>query len=168
MRKLTVLAMLALLLCVPAFAVQRNFAPVANATGGFAVAGAGGPTTTNNDDSCDIGNAPAATLLLPYFDVDFKSAQPTARTTLFTITNVSNLPQIAHVVIWTDWSFPSIDFNIFLTGYDVQAINLYDIFARGVIAPSSGTSSDVTSPTNPTVGSQPACDGITANPCAAS
>ncbi|HMC22885.1 MAG TPA: hypothetical protein VKL19_13625, partial [Thermoanaerobaculia bacterium] len=130
MRKLTVLAMLAaVLMAGSAFAVNRTIQP--NATFTFGVGGAAiGPTTTNNDDTCDIGTAPAATLLLPYFEVDFKSQQGTARTTLFTITNVSNLPQIAHVVVWTDWSFPVLDFNIFLTGYDVQAINLYDVIAR--------------------------------------
>jgi len=159
MRKLTVLvALAALLMAGSAFAVERHLTPTPNATFSFGVGGAAfGPTTTNNDDSCDIGTAPAATLLLPYFDVDFKSAQNVARTTLFTITNVSNLPQIAHVVIWTDWSFPAIDFNIYLTGYDVQAINLYDIFNRGVIAPLSGTSASTSSPANPTPGSQPAC-----------
>src|SRR5439155_8480868 len=152
MRKLTVLAMLAaVLMAGSAFAVSRHLTPSPNATGGTAAA----PATTNNDDSCDIGTAPAATLLLPYFEVDFKSPQTTARTTLFTITNVSAFPQIAHVVVWTDWSFPALDFNIFLTGYDVQAINLYDIFARGVIAPPSATSSNTTVPTNPTGGSTP-------------
>lgn len=163
MRKLTVLAMLAaVLMAGSAFAVQRNVQP--NATFTFGVGGAAfGPTTTNNDDTCDIGTAPAATLLLPYFEVDFRSPQTTARTTLFTITNVSNLPQIAHVVIWTDWSFPAIDFNIFLTGYDVQAINLYDIFARGVIAPPSGTSSATTVPSNPSAGSQPALNDANPN-----
>lgn len=162
MRKLTVLAMLAaVLIAGSAFAVQRHVTP--NATFAFGVGGAAfGPSTTNNDDSCDESTAPAATLLLPFFDVDFKSPQTTARTTLFTITNVSALPQIAHVVVWTDWSFPALDFNIFLTGYDVQSINLYDIFARGVIAPSSGTSSNTTVPTNPSVGSTPF--GNTTNP----
>ncbi|HUJ12783.1 MAG TPA: hypothetical protein VL284_03250 [Thermoanaerobaculia bacterium] len=157
MRKLTVLAMLAaVLIAAPMFAVQRHLTPAPNATFAFGVGGAAfGPTTTNNDDSCDIGNAPAATLLLPYFDVDIKSPQTTARTTLFTITNVSAEPQIAHVVIWTDWSFPVMDFNIFLTGYDVQAINLYDILERGVIAPTSGTSSLTDVPVNPTPGSTP-------------
>jgi hypothetical protein len=120
------------------------------------------PTSTNNDDTCDVGSAvPAATLLLPYFEVDFKSPQTTARTTLFTIVNTTDLPQIAHVVVWTDWSFPALDFNIFLTGYDVQGINLYDIFAKATIAPGAvsgtgGTSSNTTVPTNPTPGSQPA------------
>jgi len=154
MRKLTVLALLAAVLVVtPAFAVQRHLTPAPNAT----FANGLSPASTNNDDTCDIGNAPAATLLLPFFDVDFKSPQSTARTTLFTITNVSNLPQIAHVTIWTDWSFPVMDFNIYLTGYDVQAINLYDIIGRGIIAPTSGTSSNTESPANPSAGSQPAC-----------
>jgi hypothetical protein len=37
-------------------------------------ASASSPATTNNDDSCDISLLPAATLLLPYFEVetDFK------------------------------------------------------------------------------------------------
>src|SRR5438067_3676852 len=127
------------------------------------------PTSTNNDDTCDIASsAPAATLLLPYFEVDFKSPQTTARTTLFTIVNTTDLPQIAHVVVWTDWSFPALDFNIFLTGYDVQGINLYDIFARATIAPGAvsgtgGTSSNTTVPTNPTPGSQPAPNNANPN-----
>jgi len=25
-----------------------------------------------------------------------------------------------HVTVWTDWSFPLLDFNILLTGYDVK------------------------------------------------
>jgi len=36
---------------------------------------AAGPATTANDDSCDISLLPAATLLLPYFEVDFNSFQ---------------------------------------------------------------------------------------------
>lgn len=118
------------------------------------------PTSTNNDDSCEIANFPAATLLLPYFEVDFNSPPETARTTLFTIANTSRLPQIVHLTLWTDWSFAALDFNIFLTGYDVQSINLYDIFKKGIIAPNvtgtgGGTSSNTTVPTNPSAGSQP-------------
>ncbi len=144
MKKLMVLAMMAtLLMAGSAFAIQRSssnhLTPVPNATFAFGAPGiAAGPTTTNNDDSCDIGTAPAATLLLPYFEVDPNPAVQ-GQTTLFTITNVSRAPQIAHVTIWTDWSFPVLDFNIFLTGYDVQPINLYDVIVRGVVAPPSGT-----------------------------
>jgi len=89
------------------------------------------PATTNNDDSCDIAVTPAATLLLPYFEVDATNPnESTALNTLFTITNVSADPEIAHITVWTDWSYPVLDFNIFLTGYDVQGISLYDILAR--------------------------------------
>jgi hypothetical protein len=103
------------------------------------------PTTTNNDDSCEIVVAPAATLLLPIFNVDLNAAAGAGETTLFTITNVSNAPQIAHVTVWTDWSFPILDFNIFLTGYDVQSINLYDVLVRNLVAPGGpGTSSTST------------------------
>src|SRR6266581_4042122 len=104
MKKLMVLAMMATLLTAgSAFALQRHMAPFPDATFQFGAPGvASGPTTTNNDDSCDIGVAPAATLLLPYFEVDLVNR---TTTTLFTITNVSRLPQIAHVTIWTDRSF---------------------------------------------------------------
>src|SRR5215213_4992621 len=81
------------------------------------------PRTTDNDDSCDISLLPAATLLLPYFEVDVTSRQ--GETTLITVTNTSNVEQVAHVVLWTDWGFPVIDFNVYLTGYDVQSLNLY-------------------------------------------
>jgi len=125
------------------------------------------PSTTNNDDSCDIAVQPAATLLLPYFEVDFLSPPSSARTTLFTVQNVSPYPQIANVTLWTDYGYPAFSFPIFLTGYDVQGINLYDIFTRGMIAPgfpptSGGTSFTTPVPLNPTPGSQPF--GNAANP----
>jgi hypothetical protein len=95
------------------------------------------PRTTDNDDTCDISLLPAATLLLPYFEVDVTSRQ--GETTLITVTNTSNVEQVAHVVLWTDWGFPVIDFNVYLTGYDVQSLNLYDIIVLGQIAPTNGT-----------------------------
>ncbi len=95
----------------------------------------------NNDTTCDIGVLPAATLLLPFFEVDLAAGPGAGETTLFTITNTSNLPQIAHVVLWTDAAFPVIDFNLYLTGYNVQSINLYDVIVRGRIAPDNGTGS---------------------------
>src|SRR3954452_12706145 len=91
----------------------------------------------DNDASCDIKVGPAATLLIPYFEVDLG---PTGeQTSLFTITNVSRYPQIAHVTLWTDWAFPVLNFNIFLVGYDVQSINLKDILVSGTVASPSGT-----------------------------
>ncbi len=145
------LALAALLLttasAVAAAQGGRPVAPTASFTFG-APETASAPATTDNDDACDIGVAPAATLLLPYFEVDFRTAPASARTTIFTITNTSPMPEIAHCVLWTDWAFAAFTFNIFLTGYDVQSINLHDVFKRGVIAPVSDTLSG-TSSTNP-------------------
>jgi len=96
--------------------------------------------TTNNDDSCDIAQLPAATLLLPYFEVDTRTRA--GEETIFTITNVSQRPQIARITIWTDRSYPVLTFNVFLTGYDIQSISLFDVIAAGRIAPPNGTSSN--------------------------
>ncbi|HEY0593922.1 MAG TPA: hypothetical protein VGF40_19275, partial [Thermoanaerobaculia bacterium] len=133
MKKTLTVMSLVLLVAAAAFAgvgedrlfVQPNAtfssttAAVAGATGNYATGLLTGPGTTNNDDSCDISVMPAATLLLPYFEVDIASPSSNARNTIFTLTNVTEQPQIAHVTIWTDWSYPVIDFNLWLTGYDV-------------------------------------------------
>jgi hypothetical protein len=86
---------------------------------------------TANNASCDVGSYPAATLLLPYFDVDFGQQSTTAVDTIFTVINTSKTPQLTRVTIWTDLGFPATWFNIFLTGYDAQTISLYDVLARG-------------------------------------
>lgn len=123
-----------------------------------------------NDDSCDVGVTPAATLLLPYFEVDYQSRASVARTTTFTVTNVSALPQIAHVTLWTDWAYAVLNFNIFLTPYGTQSISLYDVFARGVIAP--GAAHYVSQPTlgphpsNPNFNVTPGSPGNVASTCA--
>jgi hypothetical protein len=72
-----------------------------------------------------IDDVPAATLLLPYFEVDLNST--TGVTTLFSINNASAAAALAHVTVWTDLSVPVLDFDVFLTGYDVQTINMRDL-----------------------------------------
>src|SRR5688572_29527435 len=89
------------------------------------------PLTIDNDAGCDISNLPAATLLLPYFEVDVHSPAGSGHTTIFTITNTSHIPQIARVTLWTDLAYPVYSLNVFLTGYDVQSINLYDVLIYG-------------------------------------
>jgi hypothetical protein len=108
--------------------------------------------TRDNDDTCDVKVGPAATLLIPYFEVDVTGE--TARTTLFTVTNVTRYPQIAHVTLWTDLAYPVLTFNLYLTGYDVQAINLADVLIRGVVASPTGTSS-LTKPGSISAGANP-------------
>jgi hypothetical protein len=76
-----------------------------------------------------IDAVPAATLLLPYFEVDLANA--TGINTLFKINNASNLAVLAHVTVWSDQSVPVLDFDVYLTGYDVQSISLREIFVSG-------------------------------------
>ncbi|HEX6903737.1 MAG TPA: hypothetical protein VF789_28765 [Thermoanaerobaculia bacterium] len=86
-----------------------------------------GSGTSPSRSGCLVSDAPAATLLLPYFEVDLNSANGIS--TLFSVNNASNLAVLAHVVVWSDLSVPVLDFNIYLTGYDVQTMNLRDILA---------------------------------------
>jgi hypothetical protein len=109
-----------------------------------------------------IDDVPAATLLLPYFEVS-----PDGNlTTLFSINNASAAPAIAHVTLWTDKSIPTLDFNVYLTGYDVQTFNLRDLFLNGEIPQTShnntsispvGLFSSASSP-NPNFAPSPSCD----------
>jgi hypothetical protein len=93
---------------------------------------------------CTIDAVPAATLLLPYFEVGLQPTDPalgagdfaddqaaTNVDTLFSINNASSAPTIAHVSFWGDWSQPTIDFDVFLTGYDVATVSLADVFNNG-------------------------------------
>ncbi|REJ74644.1 MAG: hypothetical protein DWQ36_16170 [Acidobacteria bacterium] len=81
-----------------------------------------------------IDAVPAATLLLPYFEVDL--GNPSGVTTLFSINNASAASTIAHVTMWSDLSVPVLDWNVYLTGYDVHAINLRDVF-NGDLVPAT-------------------------------
>jgi len=89
-----------------------------------------------------IDQVPAATLLLPYFEVDLND--PNGLTTLFSVNNASATAILAHVVIWSDLSVPVLDFNVYLTGYDVQSINLRDIIVSGKLPRTASAGQDPT------------------------
>ncbi|HET9767160.1 MAG TPA: hypothetical protein VFS60_09945, partial [Thermoanaerobaculia bacterium] len=55
---------------------------------------------------CAIDDVPAATLLVPYFEVDL--ASPTGKQTLLFITDTAPAATLAHVTIWTDWGIPAL------------------------------------------------------------
>jgi hypothetical protein len=119
-----------------------------------------------------IDDVPAATLLLPYFEVDLSN--PNGINTLFSINNASRAAAVAHVTLWTDWSIPTFDFDVYLTGYDVQTISVRDIF-NGIVprtAEASLDTGDALSPSPPTGATQaaPPVDdnfGGTTGPCGA-
>jgi hypothetical protein len=95
---------------------------------------------------CALENRPAATLLLPYFEVDLDHAD--GRTTLFSVNNASASSVLANVVLWTDLGVPSFTFPLYLTGYDVQTFNLRDLFTGNVLKTASASQdpSDTISP----------------------
>jgi hypothetical protein len=88
-----------------------------------------------------VDDVPAATLLLPYFEVDLGDRE--GIDTLFSINNASASAVLAHVVVWSDLSVPVLDFNLYLTGYDVQSINLRDILADGLLPQTASSGQDL-------------------------
>jgi len=76
--------------------------------------------------NCRTAEQPAATLLIPYFEVDLQRTD--GATTLISVNNASSRPTVARVVLWTDWGAPTLAFDVYLTGYDVQSLNLRDLF----------------------------------------
>jgi len=80
---------------------------------------------------CAADAVPAATLLLPYFEVDLD--HPNGLTTLFSIDNASATAVLAHATVWSDLAVPVFSFNVYLTGYDVQSLNLRDLLVDGTL-----------------------------------
>lgn len=70
-------------------------------------------------------NVPAATLLLPYFEVDLSTLD--GITTLFSVNNASAASQLAHITVWSNSSIPVFDFVAYLSGYDVATFNMRDL-----------------------------------------
>ena len=98
---------------------------------------------------CAIDQVPAATLLLPYFEVDLADFNNV--TTLLDLTNTSPAATLAHATIWTDWGVPALGFDVYFTGYDVQIINLRDVINGNlpVTASAGQDPKDVYSPHGP-------------------
>jgi hypothetical protein len=97
--------------------------------------GSGGVAVANQ--ICSFDPVPAASLLYPYVVYDYSGTTDT--NSLLAITNTSSVAQIVHVTLWSDYSFPVLDFNIVLSGYDMETINIRDILKFGRL-PVTGTS----------------------------
>lgn len=82
-----------------------------------------------------VDDVPAATLLLPYFEVDLDD--PQGVNTMFTVSNAVAGPAILNVTLWSDWSVPTLTFGAYLTGYDVMDVDLRSLFTSGSLPPTS-------------------------------
>jgi hypothetical protein len=78
-----------------------------------------------------IDVVPAATLLLPYFEVDLDD--PQGVTTLFSVDNAAAGPAVVHVTLWSDLGVATLSFNMYLTGYDVLTFDLGQMFRAGAV-----------------------------------
>ena len=97
---------------------------------GDACQAASGPPCPDGGD-CRVSVRPAATLLVPWFGVDL--AANDGMTTMVSITNIDSRPHLVSVTLWTDWAVPTLTFNLYLSGFDVQTLNLRDILKEGVL-----------------------------------
>jgi hypothetical protein len=82
--------------------------------------------------TCTVDKRPAATLLVPYFAASFNtdgSPDGTGIDTIITIANASDAPMIAHVNVFNKRSELVLDFNIALTGFDVQSMRMTGILS---------------------------------------
>jgi hypothetical protein len=82
-----------------------------------------------------LDNVPAATLLLPHFDVDLNNANGTR--TVFTVGNSSATEVLAHVTLWTDRGVPTINFNLRLDARDMIEIDLRELIVNGALPAST-------------------------------
>jgi hypothetical protein len=123
---------------------------------------------TTVDNTCEISVSPAATLLLPYFEVEVGKPVADAANTIFTVINTSKLPQIARVTIWTDYGYPVMWFNIFLTGYDAVPVSMYDVLIAHELpwTPAAAPPGNRSAPndSNPRIASLDACQRPSAPP----
>lgn len=119
--------------------------------------------------ACTLDRVPAATLLLPYFEVDL--GRPNGRTTLLAVVNTSAQAQIAHLVLWTDLGVPTFTLDLYLTGFDTQSLNLRDLFA-GALPQTADAARDPNDHTSPRGrlsqdASFPGCEGLPPPPLTA-
>lgn len=76
--------------------------------------------------ACLIGPGLGSTLLFPYFEVDLD--HPDGVTTLISVNNSPNTFALTRLIMWTDWGVPTMAFDIYLGGIDIQTINVRSLF----------------------------------------
>jgi hypothetical protein len=111
-----------------------------------------------------ISETAGSTLLVPYFEVDLST--PNGRNTIFTINKGGRLDAVtvngnpagannnaptavlAHVTIWSDLGVPVFNFNVYLTGYDVETVNMRNVLA-GTLPRTASAGQDPTDTISP-------------------
>jgi hypothetical protein len=110
--------------------------------------------------ACELDQRPAATLLLPYFEVDlgpYQTGSGAGANTQFTMVNSQPTAVLTNVVIWSDYGVPVLHFNVYLTGYDMQSLDLGTILGTGAV-PQTGPASPAGAPSEGAT--FPGCDAL--------
>ncbi len=89
---------------------------------------------------------PAATLLLPYFEVDL--ANENGMQTAIRFTNTSASAVLVNVTLWTDLGVPTFNFPVYMTGYDTEEIDLRLLF-KGIRPVTASAGQDPTNTISP-------------------
>lgn len=112
------------------------------------------------------GATPGATLLLPYFEIDqtpnfpddpAKPDTAALQNTYVTFGNSTSDPVLTRVTLWTDYGVPSIWFNVYLAGYDMERLDLRGLF-DGILPRTGPTASHAGSESQPNI-NFPNCSG---------
>jgi hypothetical protein len=93
-----------------------------------------------------IDVAPAATLLLPYFEVDL--ANDNGKQTAFRVSNTSATAMLVNVTLWTDLGVPTYNFPIYQPGYTTTDVDLRLLF-KGIMPITASAGQDPTDRISP-------------------
>lgn len=74
---------------------------------------------------------PAATLLVPYFEVEV-TGKGSGTNTILTFGTVTRESTMTRVTLWTDLGVPTYAFDVYLTGYDQVTLDLRLLFVAGL------------------------------------
>ena len=94
-----------------------------------------GWSTSSDAAIGSLDAVPAATLLIPYFEVDLANAD--GANTVISVQNTDTDSQLTNVVIWSDVGIPVSSFNLRLSGNGMYVMNL-----RNIISPAAGVTAD--------------------------
>jgi len=109
---------------------------------------------------CGVDNAPAASLLIPFFEVDLgRCGQPASERldTAFSVGNTAPHPVLAGVTIWSNWGVPVTGFLTYLPGESTQRVTLGDFLCTGNLPQTGPAVSPEMAGTDPAV-SFPLCN----------
>jgi len=93
-----------------------------------------------------VDGAPAATLLLPYFETDL--GDPNGTQTTVRISNASATAILLHATLFTDLGVPTLQFDTYLPGYDSVDVDMRLLF-KGIVPQTASAGQDPTDQISP-------------------